>query len=101
MSLFVTAFFIQWWSVVLVGIWNLVSSTEEPFFLTVLWTTFPNIGGILNGILFIVIRKRLFKEEQRSKKQNDIQRKSETDGQEKIEDASLKNHTEEMYDTHL
>ena len=59
MTLFVLVYFIQWWAAALYGIWQLASSTI-PFAITLLAITFTNIGGLLNGIVFIVIRRRKF-----------------------------------------
>ncbi|XP_021344365.1 uncharacterized protein LOC110444301, partial [Mizuhopecten yessoensis] len=57
MSLFVTAFFVQWWAMALYGIWQLATA-DVPQTLFHLVTTFSNIGGILNGIIFVIIRRR-------------------------------------------
>ena len=62
MSLFVVAFFVQWWSVVLWGIWDLATTEEVPVSITILVVTFANTGGVLNGIVFIIIRRRKLKE---------------------------------------
>ncbi|KAK3093666.1 hypothetical protein FSP39_018658 [Pinctada imbricata] len=56
MSLFVAAFFVQWWAMALYGIWQLVAEVPQTLFQFV--TTFSNIGGILNGIVYIIIRRR-------------------------------------------
>ena len=56
MSLFVTAFFVQWWAMALYGIWQLVADVPQLLFNFV--TTFSNVGGILNGIVFIIIMRR-------------------------------------------
>ena len=56
MSLFVAAFLIQWWAMAVYGIVQLV--TETPIELFRLVTTFSNIGGILNAIVFILIRRK-------------------------------------------
>ena len=57
MSLFVTAFIIQWWAMGAFGVIQLVVS-EVPFAFFQFVTTFSNIGGILNGIVYIIIRYR-------------------------------------------
>lgn len=56
MSLFVAAYFIQWWATALYGVWQLLE--DVPLVLFQFVTTFSNIGGILNGIVYVVIRKR-------------------------------------------
>ncbi|XP_062614359.1 uncharacterized protein LOC134276089 [Saccostrea cucullata] len=56
MMLFVTVFFIQWWSLSLYGIWQLIAPV--PLALFQLMTTFSNLGGVLNGIVYIIIRRR-------------------------------------------
>ncbi|XP_062593169.1 uncharacterized protein LOC134254648 [Saccostrea cucullata] len=56
MSLFVTAFFAQWWAMALYGIWQMLAPVPQTLFQFV--TTFSNIGGILNGIVYILIRRR-------------------------------------------
>lgn len=56
MSLFVAAFFIQWWSMVVYGIWDLAAGTvPQPVVHCV--TTFTNIGGILNLGVFLLVRR--------------------------------------------
>lgn len=57
MSLFVTAFFAQWWAMALYGMWQLIDE-NVPQALFQFVTTFSNIGGILNGIVYIIIRRR-------------------------------------------
>ncbi|XP_057308891.1 uncharacterized protein LOC130647151 [Hydractinia symbiolongicarpus] len=56
MSLFVAAFFIQWWAMALYGVWQLVADVPQALFQFV--TTFSNIGGILNGIVYVIIRRK-------------------------------------------
>ncbi|XP_033733594.1 uncharacterized protein LOC117322764 [Pecten maximus] len=56
MSLFVMAFFIQWWAMAFYGVWQLIADVPQAIFQFV--TTFSNIGGILNGIVYIIIRRR-------------------------------------------
>lgn len=58
MSLFVTAFFVQWWAMALYGVWQLVDENLVPQALFQFVTTFSNVGGILNGIVYIIIRRR-------------------------------------------
>ena len=53
MSMFVAAFIIQWWALALYGIWQLAVD-EVPMFVFQLATTFTNIGGILNGIVYFL-----------------------------------------------
>ncbi|XP_069118063.1 uncharacterized protein [Argopecten irradians] len=56
MSLFVTAFFAQWWAMALYGVWQLVADVPQALFQFV--TTFSNVGGILNGVVYLIIRRR-------------------------------------------
>lgn len=57
MSMFVAAFFIQWWAMALYGIWGLADE-EIPQVLFHLVTTFSNIGGCLNLVVYILIRRK-------------------------------------------
>lgn len=63
MSLFVVAFFIQWWAMAFYGIWQLVNeNVPQPVHHFV--TTFSNIGGCLNlGVYFLIRRRQLQKGE--------------------------------------
>ena len=62
MSLFVAAFFIQWWAMAVFGIWALAGDVPQVIFHLV--TTFSNLGGILNlGVYIIIRRKNLTKGE--------------------------------------
>ncbi|XP_045206524.2 uncharacterized protein LOC123558712 [Mercenaria mercenaria] len=63
MSLFVAAFFIQWWAMALYGVWGLVDeNVPQPIFHFV--TTFSNIGGCLNlGVYLLIHRQQLGKGE--------------------------------------
>ena len=57
MSMFVAAFFVQWWAMALFGIWGLASDeVPQPLFHFV--TTFSNIGGVLNLVVYVLIRRR-------------------------------------------
>ena len=57
MSLFVAAFFVQWWSTGLYGAWELFE--RAPDFLLHTCTIFPNIGGALNlGVYVLINRNR-------------------------------------------
>jgi hypothetical protein len=56
MSLFVVAFFVQWLPISLYEIWQVIDDVSQLLFSFV--TTFSNVGGILNGIVFIIILKR-------------------------------------------
>ncbi|XP_052792945.1 uncharacterized protein LOC128226882 [Mya arenaria] len=58
MSLFVAAFFIQWWAMALYGTWNIFTDdVPQPLFHLV--TIFVNLGGILNLCVYLIIRRRL------------------------------------------
>lgn len=57
MSMFVAAFFVQWWAMALFGIWGMVTDDiPQPVFHFV--TTFSNIGGVLNLIVYVLIRRK-------------------------------------------
>lgn len=57
MTLFVVAFFIQWWAMALYGVWALVDEpVPQPVFHLV--TTFSNIGGCLNLWVYLIIRRK-------------------------------------------
>ena len=77
MSLFVLAFFIQWWAMGMFGVWALVEPDHVPQAVFHLVTTFSNIGGILNLIVYLIIRRRLILRKKSLKK-----RKKETQGTE-------------------
>ena len=62
MSLFVAAFFIQWWSMVVFGIWDLTGNVV-PQPVVHLVTIFTNLGGVLNLIVLLLIRRGQFSEE--------------------------------------
>ena len=50
-------FFIQWWALSVFAVWQLIS-IQVPVIMFQLATFFSNIGGILNGIVYIVISRR-------------------------------------------
>ena len=56
MSLFVAAFFIQWWALTVYGVWALVGTVPEEWFYLLI--TFDNLGGVLNLGVYIIIRKK-------------------------------------------
>ena len=56
MSLFVAAFFIQWWALALYGVWALVAIV--PQVIIHLATIFSNIGGVLNLCVYVIIRRK-------------------------------------------
>lgn len=57
MSLFVFVFFIQWWPDFVFGIWSL-SGKDIPQALFHCMVTFANLGGVLNLIVYVIIRRR-------------------------------------------
>jgi len=57
MFLFVAAFMIQWWAMAMYGIWQ-VTVKSVPLFLFQLGTIFSNIGGILNAVVYFLIRRQ-------------------------------------------
>ena len=56
MSLFVLVFFIQWSALAVFGIWVMITK-NVPLAMFLLVTSFSNIGGILNGIVFLIMRR--------------------------------------------
>ncbi|XP_062595460.1 uncharacterized protein LOC134256815 [Saccostrea cucullata] len=56
MSLFVLVFIIQWWALVVYGAWQMAVE-NVPLEMFLLVTTFSNIGGVLNGIVFLLMRR--------------------------------------------
>lgn len=59
-SMFVVAFFMQWWAMLVFGVWELASDeVPQPIFHVV--TTFSNIGGVQNLIVYILIRRIQFR----------------------------------------
>ncbi|XP_069118062.1 uncharacterized protein [Argopecten irradians] len=56
MFLFLTAFFVQWWALAANGIWNLF--TVPPVVIFQIVTTFSNVGGVLNLLVYLIIRHR-------------------------------------------
>ncbi|XP_061173386.1 uncharacterized protein LOC133182554 [Saccostrea echinata] len=56
MSLFVFAFIIQWWAAAVYGAWKQVDG-NVPLGVIVPAVTFSNIGGILNGIVYFIMRR--------------------------------------------
>lgn len=57
MSMFVLAFFIQWWSLALFGVWAFVAN-DVPQVIHHFVTTFTNLGGVLNLIVFLIMIHR-------------------------------------------
>ncbi|XP_062595501.1 uncharacterized protein LOC134256848 [Saccostrea cucullata] len=56
MSLFVFVFIIQWWAAAVYGTWKQFND-NVPLGIIVPAVTFSNIGGILNGIVFLIMRR--------------------------------------------
>lgn len=57
MSMFVAAFFIQWWALPLYAVWGLVDD-DIPQVIFHFVTIFSNIGGVLNLGVYLIIRRR-------------------------------------------
>lgn len=57
MSLFVFAYFVEWWPLFVFGFWSLFSNTVPQVLMHCL-VIFANIGGILNLIVYTIIRRR-------------------------------------------
>ena len=55
MSLFVAAFFIQWWALCIFGVWALLAPVPTEWFYLLI--TFDNSGGMLNLAVYIIIRR--------------------------------------------
>eukprot|EP00111_Clytia_hemisphaerica_P004024 TCONS_00011531-protein len=64
MSLFVAAFMTQWWAMALYGIWQLTVK-EVPLFVFQLGTTFSNLGGVFNGVVYFFLRRQRIKDSKR------------------------------------
>ncbi|XP_062593174.1 uncharacterized protein LOC134254653 [Saccostrea cucullata] len=56
MSLFVAAFFIQWWALAIISVWHNFAVVPQEFFTVVV--VFTNLGGVLNGVVYIIIKNR-------------------------------------------
>ncbi|XP_069117979.1 uncharacterized protein [Argopecten irradians] len=75
MFLFLISYFVQWWALSVYGIW--IAFGEGPIALYVVNIFFSNAGGVWNGIVFIIIRRRRrMVDIKLTKTVNDIQRKS-------------------------
>ena len=59
MSVFVLVFLVQWWAMAVYGLWSFIDPQAVPATIYHLVTTFSNVGGILNFIVYIYIRRRL------------------------------------------
>ena len=57
MSMFVAAFFVQWCFAAAYGVWELFTK-DVPVIMLHLGTKFPNIGGILNLCIFVIVNRR-------------------------------------------
>ena len=57
MSLFVAAFIVQWWAATISGVWFFVTDHVSIVLFQVL-TIFTNSGGILNILVYLIIRRR-------------------------------------------
>ncbi|XP_060560446.1 uncharacterized protein LOC132720335 [Ruditapes philippinarum] len=57
MSLFVLAFFIQWWSCAVFSVWLLIDINVPLFFINI-ETTLVNLGGCLNLAIYLIMRRR-------------------------------------------
>lgn len=59
MSVFVLVFLIQWWAMAVYGLWTFIDPAAVPATIYHLVTTFSNIGGLLNSLVYIYIKRRL------------------------------------------
>ena len=60
MSLFVLTFFIQWCAAALYSAWGLFG--DVPVVILHMVTIFPNIGGILNLMVYVIVHRKDFGE---------------------------------------
>ncbi|KAK3093117.1 hypothetical protein FSP39_011308 [Pinctada imbricata] len=67
MTLFVAVFFIQYWGVTIAGFWNLFA--DVPIALDMAVVSFANLGGVLNGIVFIIINRSKKKKQTTKRKE--------------------------------
>ncbi|KAK3094158.1 hypothetical protein FSP39_024794 [Pinctada imbricata] len=73
MSMFVVAFFVQWCPLTVYGLWQLIAPVPQLLFQMV--TTFSNIGGILNGIVFIILKRRKLMSHKEGKESSSVHMK--------------------------
>ncbi|XP_045211074.1 uncharacterized protein LOC123562504 [Mercenaria mercenaria] len=71
MSMFVVAFFIQWGPLSLFGIWGLID-VNIPLPLFHIVTVFCNIGGCLNLIIYLIIRRRHSREKRKANEDTQV-----------------------------
>lgn len=57
MTMFIVAFFIQWWALTVFSLWILVTPNFPPAILHIV-TIFTNLGGCLNLGVYIIMRRR-------------------------------------------
>ena len=57
MSLFVLAFFIQWWACAVFSVWLMIDINVPLIFININ-TTFTNLGGCLNLAIYLIMRHR-------------------------------------------
>lgn len=62
MTMFVIAFFIQWWALTVFSLWILVTPNFPPAMLHIV-TIFTNLGGCLNLCVYIIMRRRAVADE--------------------------------------
>jgi len=107
MSLFVTAFFIQWWAMSVYGIVQVSSQIEVPIELFQFVTTFSNVGGILNGIVYVIIRRSQEKHSEasielsKSDKVKKFSRMCDVETSPTIVSVSMEEHCDNVATTHL
>ncbi|XP_045210906.2 uncharacterized protein LOC123562331 [Mercenaria mercenaria] len=89
MSMFVSAFFIQWWAAVVFSVWQL-AEPRVPQPLMHVTTIFSNLGGCLNLGIYIIIRRRTISGRNRDMRQDTNQ----TNSKSSIMDCS--SHAEEL-----
>ncbi|XP_033735983.1 uncharacterized protein LOC117324307 [Pecten maximus] len=56
MFLFLISYFVQWWALAVYGVW--ITFGEGPIVLYIANIFFSNAGGVWNGIVFVIIRRR-------------------------------------------
>ena len=62
MSMFVAAFFIQWWAAGLYGAYGLLG--DIPNVLTHASVIFSNLGGVLNLCIYVLVKRKSFSNKQ-------------------------------------
>ncbi|XP_060072828.1 uncharacterized protein LOC132552657 [Ylistrum balloti] len=72
MFLFLISYFVQWWALSVYGVWTAFG--EGPILLYIVNIFFSNTGGVWNGIVYVIIRRRrrLVDSQQNMNKNNQV-----------------------------